>query len=190
MQRKYIAAVLLLLTLGVMSTLALSYTEDDLTENWDTIYTLQYGTSDLQLSDGSGLVTSGIEAPESHDNDLQVIIPGSSGGIEVTPKITVTPVHDASGAGIYTDDSGTFDITVYLRDASKIELDTETITVSISGATQITGTATFSTGYTNIAYVDIQFNFPEAAEFGTASTPSGNSFESYYNGLQIVVEDA
>ena len=190
MRRKYIVAVLLLLSLGIMSTLALSYTEDELTENWDTLYTLQYGTSDLALSDGSDLETSGVEEPSGHNNDLQVIIPATSGSVEVTPKITVTPIHDASGAGIYTDDSGTFDIDVYLRDASKNVLDTETISITITGTTQITGTATFSTGYTNIAYVDIHFDFPAAAEFGSASTPSGNSFESYYNGLQLTVEDA
>jgi len=50
MRRKYITAVLLLLGLGVMSTLAISYTQVDLDESWGAEYTVNYADAELSLS--------------------------------------------------------------------------------------------------------------------------------------------
>ena len=141
MRRKYIVAVLLLLALGVVSTLALSYQTGTLTENWDTIYTLQYGTSDLSLLEGSGLVT---DLGTSGDNDLTVTIPATCASA-VTPKITIEPL-ETGGGNIFTDDDGSYSIIVDLQNSTRHSLESETISISISGSTvtEISGTATFS----------------------------------------------
>ena len=51
MQRKYIMAVLLLLALGVISTLAISFTQVNLEESWGAEYTVSYEDAELQLRD-------------------------------------------------------------------------------------------------------------------------------------------
>jgi len=193
LKRKYIVAVLLLLTLGVVSTLALTYQTGTLTENWDTIYTLQYGTSDLSLSAGSNLVTDlGASAT---DNVMSVTIPSSCASA-VTPALTVTPL-DTNGDFIYTDATGgTFQITVTLVDSSDGVLDEETITITLdTGETWITGTATFSDTdpdlpSSDIAEVQLSFSFPSAANFGLTGGPYSSKFEAIYEGMEITVEDA
>ena len=50
MRRKYITAVLLLLGLGVMSTLAISYTQVDLDESWGAEYIVNYVDAELSLN--------------------------------------------------------------------------------------------------------------------------------------------
>lgn len=50
MKRKYIVAVLLLLSMGVLSTLAISYNTGTLEESWGIQYTLDYADAELSLS--------------------------------------------------------------------------------------------------------------------------------------------
>ena len=181
MKRKYIVAVLLLLAMGVVSTLALSYTQTNLTENWDTIYTLQYGLSDLTLFEPTQTDLGSI------DGDLQVTIPASS-TIAVTPKIKVEPL-DNSSAVISTDDPKSYAITVQLFDSSDAQLgSTQTISINPGGTeTPISGTATFSVSTSAIDYIVINFNCPDAVGFGTAD---GQAFETVYEKLKLTIEDA
>lgn len=51
MRRKYIVAVLLLLGIGVLSTMAISYTQVDLDESWGAEYTVNYDDAELSLSE-------------------------------------------------------------------------------------------------------------------------------------------
>ncbi len=187
MRKQYIVAVLALLTLGVVSTYALSYQTGNLTENWDTIYTLQYGTSDLSLLQGSGLET---DLGTAGDNDLTITIPASCASA-VTPKITVEPLV-SGGDGIWTDDDGSYSITVDLQDSTHTSIESKTISLTISGSTdtQITGTATFTVSRDDIAYVVIDFNNPSASAFGEYGGPYSTGFESIYEQLKLTVEDA
>ncbi len=187
MKRKYIVAVLLLLALGVVSTLALSYQTGTLTENWDTIYTLQYGTSDLSLLQGSGLIT---DLGTSGDNDLTVTIPASCASA-VTPKITIEPL-ETGGGNIYTNFDGSYSITVDLQAANRTSLESKTISLTISGntVTEISGIATFTISSDEIAYVVVDFNNPSASSFGVSGGPYATGFESIYEELKITVEDA
>lgn len=181
MNKKYIVAVLLLLSFGVMSTLALSFTQTNLTENWDTIYTIQYGLSDLTLSEPTDTQLGSI------DGDLTVSIPASS-SVAVTPKITVEPL-DSLNAIISTDDAKTYQITVELYDSNDDQLgSTQTITVNPGGSeTPISGTATFTVSTDQIAYIVVAFNCPDAIGFGTSD---GQAFETVYEKMRLKIEDA
>lgn len=186
MRRKYIVAVLALLMLGVVSTFALSYQTGALTENWDTIYTLQYGTSDLQLSDGSGLETE----LGAVDNDLVVTIPASTAAA-VTPKITVEPL-DTDSDGIFTATDGSYSIAVSLLDTNKANIETQTVPLTVSGGanTQITGIATFTVSSDLIEYVRVSFDCPSGATFGKTGGAYSSGFETIYEELKLTVEDA
>jgi len=180
MKRKYVLLVLMLLSISVISTLGLSYTQTSLMENWDTIYTLQYGLSDLTLHEPTNTELG------STDGDLTVTIPASS-TVAVTPKITVEPL-DASGLVISTDDAGTYEISVSLRDATHAEIETKIITITVSGSeTEISGTATFTVSTDQIAEIVINFNCPGATGFGSGDS---EAFETVYENLRLTIEDA
>ena len=166
--------------------MALSYTESDLTENWDTIYTLQYGTSDLTLDDGSGLET---DLGTSGDNDLDVTIPANCASA-VTPVITIEPLLTGGTGGIYSDDNGVYTINIDLQDSSRTSLEDQDITITGSNPLQIKGTATFTLDSDQIKYVVVTFNNPATSGFGAYGGPYGYTFESQYEQLKITIEDA
>ncbi len=51
MKRKYLVAVFLLLGIGVLTTMAISYTEVNLDESWGAMYTVNYVDAELSLDD-------------------------------------------------------------------------------------------------------------------------------------------
>jgi len=188
MRRKYIVAVLLLLSFGVMSTLALSYTQTDLTENWDTIYTLQYGESDLSLTEPTetDLILSGTAT----DGELQVSIPATT-ATAVTPKFTIEPL-DSGGSVMSTDDTISVDVSVSLWDGVSQIGSTQTDTISISGTeTDIEGVVSFSgiSGLPSSAIdkIVIKFDCDSSTGFGTSDL---QAFEEVYEQLRITIEDA
>ncbi|MCW4013012.1 MAG: hypothetical protein NWF07_08480 [Candidatus Bathyarchaeota archaeon] len=185
MRRKYIVAVLLLLSLGVMSTLALSFTQTNLTENWDTIYTLQYGLSDLTLT-----TPTDTDLGTPNDGDLQVSIPASTASA-LTPVFTVEAL-DVNGDVISTDTAMTMEISVSLWNGATQIGTTQSDTVTVVSGTpeEISGTISYSgvSGLPSAAITKIVVKFD--CSVGTGFGTGTDAFEVEYEQLRITVQDA
>jgi len=105
MRRTYISAVILLLGLGVISTLAISYNTATLEESWGIQYTLDYADAELSLS-----------APTTtliNSTAIQVSMTASHSQPTVQSSLVII-AQDGNGDPISTDGTGA-SVTVRFR---------------------------------------------------------------------------
>ena len=105
MQRKYIAAVLFLLALGVVSTLAISYNTATLEESWGIQYTLDYADAELSLSAPTTTLVN--------SSAIQVSMTASHSQATVQSNLVII-AQDGNGDPITTDGTGAY-VTVRFR---------------------------------------------------------------------------
>jgi hypothetical protein len=122
MKRKYITAVFLLLSLGVLSTLAISYNTETLDESWGIEYTLNYDDAELTLSNPD---TELLNA-----SSIQVTLDASHSTSDVKARLVITAL-DGSGEPIAVDTSGA-NCQVEFKSGSSV---VETVLDGVAGAT-------------------------------------------------------
>lgn len=98
MRRKYLITVLFLLSLGVMSTLAISYTQVDLDESWGAEYTVNYVDAELQLSDPVTTINNATS--------VTVVLSASHSGVSTVKAKFVVEAQDSNEDPIVVDATG------------------------------------------------------------------------------------
>jgi len=129
MKRKYIVAVLLLLSMGVISTLAISYNTSTLEESWGIEYTLDYADADLSLSNPQTVIVS--------SSSIEVTLDASHVGVaSVKAKLVITAL-DGDSNPIDVDGTGASCQVEFKSGGSVVETDTDTVAGSGGDLTTI-----------------------------------------------------
>jgi len=97
MRRKYIITVMLLLAVGIASTLAISFTQVDLDESWGAAYTVNYVDAELSLSNPITTINNATS--------VKVVLDASHSGGTVKSQITVE-AQDINTDPIVVDGTG------------------------------------------------------------------------------------
>ena len=149
MQRKYIIAVLLLLTLGVVSTLALGVLQSTVTETLTTDTTLQYDEASASFSEPDTTTTSTNQidctftVTQSAEQKIDLIVKACSG---------------AAGSGDIIASGGAC---VYSYTITYNDDHTQSVTdVAIADTNPITFSVTSLTSHGVITQLDVQFKNP------------------------------
>jgi len=118
MNRKYIVAVLLLLSIGVLSTLAISYNTETLDESWGIEYTLNYADAELSLDNPQTEILSA--------DSIEVTLDASHLGSDVKAKLVITAL-DGSSNPIQVDGTGASCSVVFKSGGSDVETVPDTV---------------------------------------------------------------
>ena len=167
MKRKYIVAVLGLLTLGVVSTFALSYVNESFTETWGAQYSVTYSGASLEVDNPDTSLPTGQVVVQFDADPLDPTLPA------VQCSFTVKAYKD-DGSGGYS---------FIQSDGSSSE-----ITVSVSDDAGTTYTD-YSTSFTSGSF-NKQLTMTSYLEVDKVKiTLINTNIQSEYEKLEIIIED-